>query len=104
MFLWLHHERRGRRCSESRYKQRGHIIAAGHRSGCALGEDHLFHVPGKCPMSPWKDCAVVLDHVSKSFGERQVLRDVNLSVAPRETICIVGRSGTGKSVTLKLII
>ena len=55
-------------------------------------------------MSTWKDSAVVLDHVSKSFGERQVLQDVNLSVAPGETICIVGRSGTGKSVTLKLII
>jgi len=39
-----------------------------------------------------------------SFGERQVLHDVNLSVAAGETICVVGRSGTGKSVTLKLII
>ncbi len=55
-------------------------------------------------MSTWKDSAVALDHVSQSFGERQVLRDVTLSVAPRETICIVGKSGTGKSVTLKLII
>ena len=55
-------------------------------------------------MSTWKDSAVALDHVSKSFGDRQVLQDVNLSVAPGETICIVGRSGTGKSVTLKLII
>ena len=51
-----------------------------------------------------KDSTVALDHVSKSFGDRQVLQDVNLSVAPGETICIVGRSGTGKSVTLKLII
>ena len=55
-------------------------------------------------MSTWKDSAIALDHVSKSFGDRQVLQDVNLSVAPGETICIVGRSGTGKSVTLKLII
>ena len=55
-------------------------------------------------MSTWKDSTVVLDHVSKSFGDRPVLQDVNLSVAPGETICIVGRSGTGKSVTLKLII
>ena len=55
-------------------------------------------------MSTWKDSTVALDHVSKSFGDRQVLQDVNLSVAPGETICIVGRSGTGKSVTLKLII
>jgi phospholipid/cholesterol/gamma-HCH transport system ATP-binding protein len=48
--------------------------------------------------------AVALDRVSKAFGEKQVLRDVSLSVAERETICILGRSGTGKSVTLKLII
>ena len=55
-------------------------------------------------MSTWKDSAIALDHVSKSFGDRQVLQNINLSVAPGEAICIVGRSGTGKSVTLKLII
>jgi len=55
-------------------------------------------------MSDAKDVSVALDHVSKAFGEKQVLRDVSLSIAARETICILGRSGTGKSVTLKLII
>ena len=55
-------------------------------------------------MNTWKDSAVALDHVAKSFGDRWVLQDINLSVAPGEAICIVGRSGTGKSVTLKLII
>ena len=55
-------------------------------------------------MSTWEDSTVALDHVSKSFGDRRVLQDINLSVAPGEAICIVGRSGTGKSVTLKLII
>ena len=55
-------------------------------------------------MTEGKDIAVSLDQVSKTFGDRQVLRDVSLSVSRGETICIVGRSGTGKSVTLKLII
>jgi phospholipid/cholesterol/gamma-HCH transport system ATP-binding protein len=55
-------------------------------------------------MSDWKDTAVALDHVTKTFDDKQVLRDVSLSVARGETICVVGRSGTGKSVTLKLII
>ena len=55
-------------------------------------------------MTDWKDTAVALDHVSKTFGEKQVLRDITFSVARRETICVFGRSGTGKSVTLKLII
>jgi phospholipid/cholesterol/gamma-HCH transport system ATP-binding protein len=48
--------------------------------------------------------AVALDHVSKSFGDRQVLRDLSLSVAPGQALCILGRSGMGKSVTLKLMI
>jgi phospholipid/cholesterol/gamma-HCH transport system ATP-binding protein len=48
--------------------------------------------------------AVELDHVSKSFGQKQILRDLCLAVETNEALCIVGRSGTGKSVTLKLII
>jgi phospholipid/cholesterol/gamma-HCH transport system ATP-binding protein len=48
--------------------------------------------------------AVVFDHVSKAFGAKQVLRDVSLDVRVGEALCILGRSGTGKSVTLKLIV
>src|SRR5580700_9704922 len=50
------------------------------------------------------DNAVVFDHVSKSFGAKEVLRDVSFSVRAGEALCILGRSGTGKSVTLKLMI
>ena len=48
--------------------------------------------------------AVVLENVSKSFGEKPILRDVSFQVGAGEALCILGRSGTGKSVTLKLII
>jgi phospholipid/cholesterol/gamma-HCH transport system ATP-binding protein len=48
--------------------------------------------------------AVVFDHVSKSFGAKQVLKDVSFSISAGEALCVLGRSGTGKSVTLKLII
>jgi phospholipid/cholesterol/gamma-HCH transport system ATP-binding protein len=48
--------------------------------------------------------AIVFDRVSKSFGAKQVLHDVSFQVRPGEALCILGRSGTGKSVTLKLII
>jgi phospholipid/cholesterol/gamma-HCH transport system ATP-binding protein len=48
--------------------------------------------------------AVVLQRVSKAFGDKPILRDVSLQVRAGETLCILGRSGTGKSVTLKLII
>jgi phospholipid/cholesterol/gamma-HCH transport system ATP-binding protein len=50
------------------------------------------------------DHAVVLQQVSKSFGEKPILRDVSFQVRAGEALCILGRSGTGKSVTLKLII
>src|SRR5262249_7030452 len=42
--------------------------------------------------------------VSKSFGTKQVLRDVSFDIPAGEALCVLGRSGTGKSVTLKLII
>lgn len=48
--------------------------------------------------------AVVFEHVSKSFGPKQVLRDVSFEVPAGHALCILGRSGTGKSVTLKLLI
>src|SRR5258708_7368372 len=48
--------------------------------------------------------AVIFEHVSKSFGTKQVLHDVSFDVRAGEALCILGRSGTGKSVTLKLIV
>lgn len=40
----------------------------------------------------------------KSFGEQAVLNGINLQVRQGETLSILGRSGTGKSVLLKLIV
>jgi phospholipid/cholesterol/gamma-HCH transport system ATP-binding protein len=48
--------------------------------------------------------AVRLDHVSKAFGGRRVLDDVSFDVPPGCGFVILGRSGTGKSVTLRHII
>lgn len=55
-------------------------------------------------MTPITNSMLVFDRVSKSFGTKQVLRDVSFDVPPGQALCILGRSGTGKSVTLKLII
>jgi len=41
--------------------------------------------------------------VSKAFGENRVLDDISFEVVPAETVCILGRSGVGKSVSLHLI-
>lgn len=40
----------------------------------------------------------------KSFGPKQVLAGVDLSVAQGESLCVIGQSGTGKSVLLKCIL
>ncbi|HKD04522.1 MAG TPA: ATP-binding cassette domain-containing protein [Bryobacteraceae bacterium] len=50
------------------------------------------------------DPAIRLDHVSKSFGGAQVLKDVSITVRKGESFGLLGRSGTGKSVTLSLMI
>lgn len=46
---------------------------------------------------------IVFDHVSKSFGTLKVLDDVSFQVLTGETLCILGRSGVGKSVSLQQI-
>lgn len=47
---------------------------------------------------------VVLREVHKSFGAQQVLCGLDVTVVRGETLAVLGRSGTGKSVLLKLII
>jgi phospholipid/cholesterol/gamma-HCH transport system ATP-binding protein len=48
--------------------------------------------------------AVVLRGLHKSFGSQIVLNGIELTVASGETLAVLGRSGSGKSVLLKLII
>lgn len=46
---------------------------------------------------------IAFEHVSKSFGDLHVLDDISFFVMPGETLCILGRSGVGKSVSLQNI-
>lgn len=48
--------------------------------------------------------AIRLERVTKSFGGHKVLDDVSFKVRRGTAFCLLGRSGTGKSVTLKHII
>ena len=50
------------------------------------------------------DAAIRLEGVSKAFDGRKVLDHVSLEVPQGRAFCLLGRSGTGKSVTLKHII
>jgi phospholipid/cholesterol/gamma-HCH transport system ATP-binding protein len=47
---------------------------------------------------------IVLDNVSMKFGNQEVLRDIHLNVKKGETVAIIGESGCGKTVLLKLMI
>jgi len=48
--------------------------------------------------------AIAFREVSRSFDGRAVLNNVSFEVGPGEAFCLLGRSGMGKSVTLKLAI
>jgi phospholipid/cholesterol/gamma-HCH transport system ATP-binding protein len=54
-------------------------------------------------MSAAPNIAVQFKSVSKAFGEKRVLNDVSFHVMQGQAMCLLGRSGTGKSVTLKII-
>ncbi|MBL1409853.1 ABC transporter ATP-binding protein [Sphingobacterium faecale] len=51
----------------------------------------------------YEDCVIHVDNVSKSFGDLHVLRNVDLKLFNGENLVVLGRSGTGKSVLIKLI-
>jgi phospholipid/cholesterol/gamma-HCH transport system ATP-binding protein len=47
---------------------------------------------------------IAIENLSKSFGSQHVLNGFNLNVIHGETVAVLGRSGTGKSVLLRLLI
>ena len=53
-------------------------------------------MPENAQLAPYID----FQHVSKAFGDNRVLDDVSFNVLAGETVCILGRSGVGKSVSL----
>jgi len=46
---------------------------------------------------------IELRGISRSFGTQEVLRNVSLDVRAGETVCLIGESGCGKSVTMKIM-
>ncbi|MBL0745132.1 ABC transporter ATP-binding protein [Chryseolinea lacunae] len=56
------------------------------------------------PSQPRGNAVVEVRHVSKSFGDREVLVDFNLDLFERENLVILGKSGTGKSVAIKIMV
>ncbi|QNI34869.1 ATP-binding cassette domain-containing protein [Alloacidobacterium dinghuense] len=60
-------------------------------------------VEEKSSTAPKHEPYIAFDKVSKSFGDLVVLDEVSFYVFPGETLCILGRSGVGKSVSLQQI-
>ena len=81
-----------------------------HRTGMLHKLLHGF--PGTLLQGPGCDSAyeephgvgIVIEHLHKSFNGNEVLKDISLDIQPGETFCIIGPSGTGKSVLLKHIV
>jgi polar amino acid transport system ATP-binding protein len=53
--------------------------------------------------APGGDLRIVIEGVTKTFGDRPVLGGVSLAVAPGETLALIGPSGGGKSTLLRCI-
>ncbi len=50
------------------------------------------------------ETVISIKNLSKTFGKNEVLKDVNLSVKKGESLVVLGRSGSGKSVTIKCLV
>lgn len=48
--------------------------------------------------------SIMLEGISKGFGEKSVLEDISLTVEEGETVAVIGGSGVGKSVLLKTVV
>ena len=63
----------------------------------------LFARSGAGYRPPVADPLVALRAVRKSFGHHEVLRGIDLAIAPGEVVCVIGPSGSGKSTLLRCI-
>jgi ATP-binding cassette, subfamily F, member 3 len=62
------------------------------------GFEWEFALPAKLPRP-----LLTLEHAVAGYGERQVLRDVSLSISPGDRIGILGRNGAGKSTLMRIL-
>ncbi len=50
------------------------------------------------------ETVIKLEHLKKSFGTKDVLKDINMELRKGENVVILGKSGTGKSVAIKCMV
>ncbi|KPK65373.1 MAG: hypothetical protein AMK73_03185 [Planctomycetes bacterium SM23_32] len=78
-------------------------LAAGERVFEFLDEDDVLPVPAEPARPERLRGEIELRDVSFSYDDEDVLRDINLTVAPAETVALVGPSGTGKTTLVELV-
>jgi phospholipid/cholesterol/gamma-HCH transport system ATP-binding protein len=78
----------------------GGTLGLSDETGHGVPEPSSAHIQESEAARPY----IEFRHVSKSFGDKHVLEDVSFDVNNGETVCILGRSGVGKSVALQNIL
>jgi phospholipid/cholesterol/gamma-HCH transport system ATP-binding protein len=81
--------------------------AANQAEGVAAADESAFHADAGFAAAAFASEKsapyIAFENVYKSFGDFVVLEDVSFFVNTGETLCILGRSGVGKSVSLQLL-
>jgi polar amino acid transport system ATP-binding protein len=54
-------------------------------------------------LAPDPNAMVSIRNLHKSYGELQVLKGVDLDIAPGEVVCVIGPSGSGKTTMLRCV-
>lgn len=73
--------------------------------GASIANDTLRPSAASCDDFDGKNTSFIeFNNVSKSYGKRQVLTDINLHIAAGEKIALVGESGAGKTTLLNLLL
>jgi phospholipid/cholesterol/gamma-HCH transport system ATP-binding protein len=68
------------------------------------GDRHVTQDAARNAANPAAEPVVALRGLHKSYGAQKVLNGIDLTVGSGQTLVVLGRSGTGKSVLLKLIV
>ena len=77
------------------------------KTGGNLHNAGVSKEPGSGIILDYLKCAAVglrIENLNRSFGDNHVLRGVTLEIKPGETVVILGKSGSGKSVLMRHII
>jgi phospholipid/cholesterol/gamma-HCH transport system ATP-binding protein len=65
--------------------------------------DQQTKYKGEKTSASYQEVVVDIDHIKKSFGNKDVLKDINLKLKRGENVVVLGKSGQGKSVTIQCI-